>query len=138
MLGQVQTRAESNEIPELRDLLDRFTLEGVVVTADAMHTPRDIAEHIIAAGGHYLLTVKKNQPSLHRLCKNLPLANVPGSTEIDTGHGVWARRTIKVLSAPPGLEFPHTLQVAQLRRTRTVKGRQSVEVVYLICSLDHS
>lgn len=62
----------------------------------------------------------------------------PGSTEIDTGHGVWARRTIKVLSAPPGLEFPHTLQVAQLRRTRTVKGRQSVEVVYLICSLDHS
>lgn len=59
MLGQVQTPAKSNEIPALRDLLDNFPLEGVVVTADALHTQRDTAEHIIAQGSHYLLTLKK-------------------------------------------------------------------------------
>ncbi|MEH0557323.1 hypothetical protein QA862_42250 [Streptomyces sp. B21-101] len=36
-------------------------MRGVVVTADAMHTQRAHAEHVITAGGHYLLVVKGNQ-----------------------------------------------------------------------------
>lgn len=47
------------------------------------------------------------------------------------------RRTITVVQAPPGLDFPHAVQVAQIRRTRTVHGKKTVETVYLICSLNH-
>ncbi|MWV32237.1 ISAs1 family transposase [Rathayibacter iranicus NCPPB 2253 = VKM Ac-1602] len=71
VLGQVQTPAESKEIPVLRELLDRFTLEGVVVTADAMHTQRDAAAHIVTAGGDYLLTVKE-EPALAAPCVQEP------------------------------------------------------------------
>ena len=33
------------------------------------------------------------------------------------------------------MDFPAAAQVVQLRRTRTIKSRKHVEVVYLICSL---
>ena len=33
------------------------------------------------------------------------------------------------------MDFPGAAQVVQLRRTRTIKSRKHVEVVYLICSL---
>lgn len=39
--------------------------------------------------------------------------------------------------APAWVGFPGAAQVAQLRRTRTVKGRKTVEVVYLITSAAH-
>jgi hypothetical protein len=45
------------------------------------------------------------------------------------------RRTIKVAAAPELLDFPGAVQVAQLRRTRTLKGKKSVEVVYVITSM---
>jgi hypothetical protein len=43
-----------------------------VITADALHTQHDHARHIIAAGGHYLLIAKGNQPTLQRRLKALP------------------------------------------------------------------
>jgi len=41
-------------------------LDGAVITADAMHTQVDTAEWIRDQGGHYVLTVKGNQKTLHR------------------------------------------------------------------------
>ncbi len=43
--------------------------------------------------------------------------------------------TIKVAAAPEILDFPHAVQVAQIRRTRTTAGKKSVEVVYIITSM---
>ena len=45
------------------------------------------------------------------------------------------RRTIKVAAAPQILDFPHAVQVAQLRRTRTINATKSVELVYVITSM---
>lgn len=45
------------------------------------------------------------------------------------------RRTAKAIEAPAWVDFPGAAQVVQLRRTRTIKSRKHVEVVYLICSL---
>ncbi|MFC9635918.1 ISAs1 family transposase [Streptomyces mirabilis] len=64
VIAQRQVAAKSNEIPTFAPLLDRFALRGVVVTADAMHTQRAHAEHVVTAGGHYLLVVKGNQKKL--------------------------------------------------------------------------
>jgi hypothetical protein len=66
VIAQRQVAAKSNEIPAFAPLLDRIALRGVVVTADAMHTQRAHAEHVITAGGHYLLVVKGNQKKLRK------------------------------------------------------------------------
>jgi hypothetical protein len=51
VIAQRQVPAKSNEIRAFAPLPDRLDLRGVV-TADAMHTQRTHAEHVITAGGH--------------------------------------------------------------------------------------
>jgi hypothetical protein len=46
-------------------------LSGVVVTADALHVHRRNVEQILERNGEYVLTVKRNQPTLHNSIKAL-------------------------------------------------------------------
>ena len=135
VLTQQRVAGKSNEIPALRELLEPLDLEGVVVSADAMHTQTGTARWITRRGGHYLLTPLDNQKTLRKTLKALPWKNVPSTSWIDTSHGRRVRRTVKALDVPKWVDFPGSAQVVQVRRTRTVKGRKRVEVVYLICSL---
>ena len=75
-------------------------------------------------------------PTLRAACKALPWKDVPARTTSDRSHGRRVRRTIKAVQAPDWIEFPAAAQIIQLRRTRTIKGRKTIEVVYAICSLD--
>jgi predicted transposase YbfD/YdcC len=136
VVGQVAVTTKSNEIPALRDLLAGMDITDTVVTADAMHCQRETAEHITGRGGHYVLTVKDNQPTLRAACKALPWKDVPALTVTDRNHGRRVRRTIKAVQAPDWISFPGAAQIVQLHRTRTIKGRRTTEVVYAICSLD--
>jgi DDE family transposase len=136
VLGQLAVAAKSNEIPAVRTLLAGLDLQGVVVTVDAMHTQTDTAQVIVEAGGDYVFTVKGNQPTLYAACKALPWREVPARSLTSTGHGRRVTRTIKVVTAPAWVEFAGAVQVAQLRRTVTRKGKKTVEVVYLITSAD--
>ena len=137
VVGQLAVTAKSNEIPAVQRLLRLFDLNGVVVSVDAMHTQTDTAKQITGAGGDYVFTVKGNQPTLYRACKNLPWTGVPGHSVKTHGHGRTVTRTIKVVSAPVWVEFADATQIAQLRRTVTKNGKRTVEVVYLITSADH-
>ena len=101
-----------------------------------MHCQRDTATHITDRDAHYVLTVKNNQPTLRAACKALPWKDVPAVTVTDRSHGRRVRRTIKAVQAPDWIDFPGAAQIIQLRRTRTIKGRKTTEVVYAICSLD--
>ncbi|MFZ1288193.1 MAG: ISAs1 family transposase, partial [Candidatus Phosphoribacter sp.] len=136
VLGQLAVTAKSNEIPCVRELLACFDLTNTTVTLDAMHTQTDTATAITGAGGHYVLTVKGNTPTLRRKLKALPWTDIPGHSVTQTGHGRRATRTIKVTATPDWIEFPGAAQVAQLRRTVTKDGKRTVEVVYLITSAD--
>jgi predicted transposase YbfD/YdcC len=136
VLGQLAIAAKSNEIPAVRTLLAGFDLDGVVVTVDAMHTQTDTAQLIVEGGGDYVFTVKNNQPKLYAACKALPWSQVPARRTTNTGHGRRVTRTIKVVTAPAWVEFTGAVQVAQVRRTVTRKGKKTVEVVYLITSAD--
>ena len=106
-----------------------------MVTADAMHTQTGTAQWITRRGGHHPLTVKGNQKILRKTLKALPWKSVPSVSSVDAGHGRRVRRTAKAIEAPAWVDFPGAAQVVQLRRTRTIKSRKHVEVVYLICSL---
>jgi predicted transposase YbfD/YdcC len=136
VLGQLAVTAKSNEIPALRDLLTGMDITDAVITADAMHCQRDTATHITAHGAHYVLTIKDNQPTLRAACKALPWKDVPAVTVADRSHGRRVRRTVKAVQAPEWIDFPGAAQIIQLRRTRTIKGRKTTEVVYAVCSLD--
>lgn len=64
ILGQCEVEEKSNEIPAAPQLLDRIELAGITVTADALHTQRELADFVVNKGGDYIFTVKDNQPTL--------------------------------------------------------------------------
>ena len=96
-------------------MLEPVDLDGVVVTADAMHTQVDTAQWITQRGGHYLLTVKDNQKTLRRTLKALPWRDVPSISSVDTSHGRRVRRTVKALNVPKWVDFPGSAQAVQVR-----------------------
>lgn len=51
VVGQVAVAEKSNEIPAARRLLELLDLQGAVVTMDALHTQKETARQITAAGG---------------------------------------------------------------------------------------
>lgn len=65
VLGQVGVEEKSNEITAIPALLKLLTLQGCIVTIDAMGTQRAIAAQIIEQKGDYVLALKKNQGSLY-------------------------------------------------------------------------
>lgn len=65
LLGQVATDEKSNEITAIPALLDNLDITDCLVTIDAMGCQTEIAEKIIAGGGDYFLSVKKNQKGLY-------------------------------------------------------------------------
>lgn len=136
--GQVAVDVKSNEITAFEPLLDRLELTGVVVTADAMHTQDAHAKYLHRRGAHYLLIAKGNRPTLHRELTGLPWADVDiASTCTNTGHGRVETRTIKVVTPPRRLSFPHARQAIRLQRRRRVRGsKPQVEAIYAVTDLD--
>ena len=65
-LGSALVDQKTNEIPVAqKDLIPPLDLEGRFVSLDALHTQDETARAVVLeAGGHYLLTVKDNQPTL--------------------------------------------------------------------------
>jgi predicted transposase YbfD/YdcC len=51
VLAQQAVDDKTNEIPVARTLLEQLTLEGVIVSADALHTHKATTEQIVAKGG---------------------------------------------------------------------------------------
>jgi hypothetical protein len=69
VLAQRQVGGAPEEVPALAPLLADLNLDGVVATADALHTHHDAAEFLVTSKqAHYLLTVKANQPTLLQRC----------------------------------------------------------------------
>lgn len=64
VLGQIKVADKSNEIVAIPKLLDMLTIEGAIVTIDAMGCQREIAQKIIDKKADYLLALKGNQGSL--------------------------------------------------------------------------
>src|SRR6516164_7095132 len=64
VLGQVKVSEKSNEIVAIPALLEMLTIEGAIVTIDAMGCQRDIAAKILAKKADYVLALKGNQGTL--------------------------------------------------------------------------
>ena len=140
VLASTDVDTKTNEITRFGPLLDQIRdLRGTVVTADALHCQRDHVLYLAERGAHWILTVKENQPSLHRQLAALPWRAVPDADR-DTarGHGRREIRTLKVLSVSTGIGFPNAAQAMQIRRRRRridQPQRFTTETVYAITDL---
>jgi predicted transposase YbfD/YdcC len=156
LLGQRRSEGGTNEIATIPRLLEVLTLEGCIVTTDAMGCQTDVAEAITEAGADYVLRLKDNQKSLRadveRLFKaRLDIGVEPGYTDVDGGHGrVETRRCWAIDVAGKGLvdegRWPGLRSVALVETERFIaephaeagpaEGETETERRYLISSLE--
>ena len=118
VLTQRDVAHKTNEITQLKPLLDPLELTGWAVTLDALHAQRGTARYLVEdKGAAYVFTaIKDNQPTLFAHLDALPWATVPiGHTMSDRGHGRQEKRTIQVLPAPEGI-FPYAQQAFLVER----------------------
>lgn len=141
VIAQHRIPDDTNEITQVRELLDPVDLTGAVVTADAAHAQHETAEYIAGERkADYLLTVKGNQPGLQRAIYDKVSADCgtgPGHAATDRSHGRIVRRSIWVTSAE-GIDFPGATQVLRIRRdTYDLDGTAIArEIVHGITTLD--
>lgn len=155
VLGQRKTAAKSNEITAIPELLRTLDLAGATVTIDAMGCQTEIVKTIVKSGGHCLLAVKENQPTLHadvvetfaqvadertRSVDEPARPTVQTWSESDKGHGRLENRSYEMcrsldwmttIDRWPGITF-----VLKVTRERTVLSDQttSTETAYYIGS----
>jgi len=118
VIAQKDIDAKTNEITQVRPLLDDTGIAGALVTADALHVQKDTARYLVEdKKADYLFTaVKDSQPSLFAALDALDWENTPVTHVMrDRGHGRDETRTIQVLPAPDGL-FPHAAQAFLIER----------------------
>ncbi|MFF0500017.1 ISAs1 family transposase [Nocardia aobensis] len=138
ILGQLEVDGKTNEIPLLRELLAGIDIDGMLVTADALHTNRDTATYITDLGGHYLLTVKDNQPKLRKALKKLAWHSIrTGDRARSRGHGRHETRTLKALEIGPEIGFPGARLALKITRRRVdARTRKFASAtIYAITSL---
>lgn len=136
-----QIPAKSNEIPAFAPLLDDIDdteMTEAVVTMDVLHTQRDHAAYLVERRkAHYVVTVKRNQPSLYAQLRDLPWREVPVVHRADDiGHGRQEQRLLQVLGVDD-LLFPHAKQVLRITRRRRAPGvrKWKTETVYALTDL---
>lgn len=65
ILAQLPVDSKTNEIAVIPELLKLLDIRGSVITVDAIGTQTAIMEQIHEQEGHFVLTVKKNQPEAY-------------------------------------------------------------------------
>lgn len=107
-LGQLTVDRKSNEIPAVQELIGMLNIEGMIITADAMHCQKETAEIIIKNKGDYVLQLKGNQGNFYKDVyamfddKYMNEADKDCEYEIyktiEKGHGRIEKRTCYVLN----------------------------------------
>jgi predicted transposase YbfD/YdcC len=120
-------------------LLDPVEITGKDITADALLTQREFAQHLVARGAHYHFTVKANQPTLlddlseyfkHRGAPDYVHTNPADHGRIETRR-IWTTTALNDF-----VQFPHVAQAFLIGREVVHKksGKCSRELAYGITS----
>jgi predicted transposase YbfD/YdcC len=144
-----ETAEKSNEITAIPQLLQLLSLQGCLITIDAMGCQREIAKTICEQGGDYLLTVKENQPTLAQGIAEFftdaesnhwkdALQHTEHTTE-KTDHGRHEIRVCHACHIPKQWlksDWLNSAQIVRITRTRTITatGITTTEQHYAITS----
>jgi predicted transposase YbfD/YdcC len=149
-LGQIATKndegkdvGEYNTIPALIESVD---IKEALVTIDAGGCYTEIVDAVVAGGGHYLVTLKDNQPTLLNEAKAIfsehqsnDFEGVERYQESSQGHGRIEERTYYAVPLPADSpvrkkwRYLETLVMGIFYRN--VKGKESREIRYMISDL---
>ena len=148
VLTQKKVADKSNEITAVPVLLKNLALKGCLVTADAMHCQKKVAQTCIDAGADYLLAVKGNQKKLHkdiqahieRHWEKASEENTASSfyEKTERGHGREEYRACWVFNEADELsthmQWPGIKQFGVVQADRTINGKASTSLRFYICS----
>jgi len=126
-----------NEVLGAQQALALLSLEGCIVTADALHCRADTAQIILDTGADYALALKANQPTLLAQAQALIAAADPTQEAIDgpaKAHDRVEGRTALVVAAKD-IDFPGLAAVARVETHRKTNGApEPVIVRYFLLS----
>jgi len=143
-LAQQAVADKSNELFQIEDLLETLVLKGRIVTMDALHTQRYVAQTILDGDGDYVMLVKGNQPDMLADIqlvfqeRQVVIETLTATATVDLGHGrIEVRRLTASSALVDYLAWPGLQQVFEIERTVTRKrtGQVRHETVYGITSL---
>lgn len=115
-----------NEVAAAVEVLALLSLDGCIVTADALHCHAEMAQHILDRGAQYALALKANRSALFAAAQTLlePIAARPQAEQILTGsHGRDERRQAVVVRAAAlarKYDFPGLKALARVELHRRV------------------
>jgi predicted transposase YbfD/YdcC len=142
VLGQIATDAKSNEITAVPKLLEMLSLQGCIVTVDALNCQRAIASQIVDQGGDYALALKGNQGTLHddvrRFLDDPKAEKSTAEPVIEGDHGRIETRVATVSSTIDWLQeqhqWPGLNAIGKIVRTREGKSKTTTETAYYLLS----
>lgn len=148
VLNQTAVNDKGNEITAVPQLLAQRDLAGTVTTMDALLAQRTLCQQILDQGGHYLVVVKRNHPTLYDdialLFEGQPWTIQEKAREYrkvrsyEKAHGRIEIRTLETsTSLADYLDWPGVAQVMRRhsQRTNIRLNKTSVKITYAITSL---
>jgi len=149
VLGQLATKAKSNEIKAFPLLIEMLDLRSATVTIDTAGCQKEIAKVITEKGGDYVLALKGNQEALYEEAKNF-FTQALGVELEEAGcdyfsseeksrnriekREIWTASNLEWL--PQLKDWEGLRSLACVRSTRVVKGKETMEWRYYISSLE--
>ncbi len=129
-----------------KQIIDQLNLKNATLTGDSNFCDRTILQKIRRKKGHYIMALKKNNPTLYQLAEqyfgDVRVDKMPHYTE-ENGHGRIECRTylsmrVDYLPDEKFKEYPGLHRIVKVRRTRTVlrKNKVSDDIHYYITDLD--
>jgi predicted transposase YbfD/YdcC len=118
-----------NEAKGALDVLLMLSLEGCIVTGDALHCNRPFAETVLKRGGHYALALKQNQSKLFdavaRRFARAGQRSVAKQREPSTHDRHEARQAtvIRDTNIAAANRFPGTVAIARITSRRRLHGK---------------
>jgi len=142
VLAQIATDAKSNEITAVPKLLKLLTLQGAIVTTDALNCQRAIAEQIVEQKGDYALALKGNQGTLHDdvvlLLDDPELKASHSQPLVEADHGRIETRTATVSTEIGWLQkqhqWPGLKAIGKVVRVRETAEKTTTETAYYLLS----
>ncbi len=147
VLGQRAVAKKSNEKTAIPELLAVLSLQGCIVTLDAMGTQANIAQAIRDRGADYVLAVKDNQPTLadairdfFALFKQVPQRTPHTMSEtVEKNHGRLEIRRCYAFDAlqclPRTEQWPDLASFVVIESERSIQNKTSIEQRLYISSL---
>ena len=150
VLGQVKVENHSNEITAIPALLELIDVTGAIITMDAMGTQTEIVRLIRQKKANYVVTLKKNHPTLYKQVKTwfeTARANQFGGIEVSkdsrTEKAHHRIETRKVVAVPVGVigglykqeDWTDIQTIVIVERFRYLWNKTTHEVQFYLSSL---